>query len=99
MENNDSVSEEWRDVEGYEGLYQVSNLGRCKRLKSFGRPSERVLKPKNHIRGYHAVDLSKDGKRKTHLLHRIIAVAFYGASKLTVDHKNTDKHDNRLDNL
>lgn len=50
-------------------------------------------------RGYKEVKLSKDGKPKTHLVHRLIAKAFYGESALSVDHINFIKQDNRIENL
>ena len=95
--------EEFRDVVGYEGLYQVSNLGNVKSLK-FGKG--RVLKElqtglKKNI--YLAVALSKDGKGKQYKIHQLVAMAFLNhtpcGNELVVDHINDDKLDNRLENL
>lgn len=71
--------ENWKDIKGYEGLYQVSDMGRVK-------SSDRIVK--NHLykgkilngekfgNGYIRIDLCKDGKRKVCLLHRLVAEAF-----------------------
>ena len=75
--------EEWREIEGYEGLYQVSNLGRVRSLdrvviRSNGKPntvSEKILKYGMN-RGYCAVVLCKDGKKKMYKVHRLVAMAF-----------------------
>ena len=65
-------SEIWKDVKGYEGLYQVSNLGRIWNVKT-----QRILKPIDTGRGYFRVHLTaKNGKRKQELIHRLAAIAF-----------------------
>ena len=93
-------TEIWKDVKDYEGLYQVSNLGRFKSLK-FGK--ERILKGSKHLSGYISVVLFKDGKTKWISLHQLVAIAFLNhipcGYKLVVDHINTIKTDNHLDNL
>lgn len=95
-----SLKEIWKDVKGYEGIYQVSNLGRVKSLK-FGK--ERILKGGIDGVGYLTVSLSKNGKVKTHKVHVLVAIAFLGHTpcgyKLVVDHKNFIRHDCRLENL
>ena len=59
------MNEEWRDIEGYEGLYQVSNLGRVKSLRDKNnKKRELILKPKIMRNGYLKVDLCKNGKQK-----------------------------------
>ena len=92
------MNEEWRDIEGYEGIYQVSNLGRVKSLK-FNK--ERILKPRKDTIGYLAVILYKDGKVKRYLVHRLVANAFIPNSNNLEDinHINEIKTDNRLSNL
>lgn len=93
------MTEEFRDIKGYEGLYQVSNLGN---IKSFKYKQPRILKPKNHL-GYKAVSLLKDAKLKTVLVHQLVAIAFMNHTpnryKIVIDHINDDKSDNRLENL
>jgi hypothetical protein len=101
-------NEIWKDITGYEGLYQVSNMGRVRstnRTIKLASGSERrlpskVLRPGNQ-RGYLRVTLSSGGIETTHLVHRLVAAAFMGpaADGMEVDHINEDHGDNRLDNL
>ena len=92
------MSEEWRDVVGYEGLYQVSNQGR---VKSFKWNKERFLKPSMDKDGYLLVTLCAGGKRKTLKVHRLVCEAFHENpdNKPQVNHINEDKTDNRACNL
>ena len=91
-----SEKEIWKDIPNYEGLYQVSNLGRVKSLKL---DKERVLKPGLNSQGYHSVALYEDGVRKTNSVHRLVMLAFADESDLQVNHINGIKTDNRLENL
>jgi hypothetical protein len=98
----------WKDVKGYEGLYQVSDLGKIRsldRLKkgknnSLSKIKGKLLKPRID-KGYYIISLSKDGKKKTFLLHRIVAINFIDNPflKKTVNHINGIKIDNKLENL
>lgn len=63
----------WKNIEGYENLYQISTHGNVKSLK-FGK--ERILKPVKDNKNYLQVCLSKQGKQKTHRIHRLVAEAF-----------------------
>lgn len=100
--------EEWREIEGYEGLYQVSNLGRVKSLfrvviRSNGKPNtvnEKILKYGMN-RGYCAVVLCKNGKRKMYKVHRLVAMAFLSNphNLPEVNHKDENKKNNCVDNL
>ena len=104
--------EEWRDIAGYEGWYQVSNMGRVKSLKrrhnSHGHwcilDTERVMSFGTHGKGYFFVKLAPvngNGKKRTISVHRLVAEAFVpNPDKLPqVDHINRDRKDNRADNL
>lgn len=92
--------EVWKDIAGYEGLYQVSNLGKVKSLnyKNSGYP--KVLKNSLSKIGYYRVSLYKI-KRKQFNIHRLVADAFVENpdNKKYVDHINTIKTDNRAENL
>ena len=91
----------WKDILGYEGRYQVSNWGRVKSLNYRRTGKEKILKAGASGDGYLQVTLSKDGKRKQPLVHRLVATAFcenpHGFKE--VNHINEDKSDNRADNL
>lgn len=101
--------EKWKDIHGYEGLYQVSDLGR---IKSLGRTityangtshpyKERVRKNNTHKNGYKNVDLWKDGRAKTFKVHRLVAQAFVPNPKnlSEVNHIDEDKENNKASNL
>ena len=90
-------TEIWKDIEGYEGHYQVSDKGRIKSVK-FGK--EIFLKP-GQCRGYLHVGLSKNNKMKTCYIHRLVAQAFLPNPQNLpqINHKNEDKTDNKVKNL
>ena len=102
-------NEEWGDVVGYEGLYQVSDQGRVKSLErkvSHWRggeriQKERILKPDVSQDGYLRVGLYAGGKRKWFRVHRLVCEAFHDNpdNKSDVNHINEDKADNRAVNL
>lgn len=101
--------EEWRDIEGYEGLYQVSNEGRVKSLSktwTCGKGSvryekEKILKQHSIWCGYLRVCLSKDGENKWFLVHRLVANSFIPNPNgyAQVNHKNENKKENSVENL
>lgn len=93
------ANEQWRDIEGYDGMYQVSDLGRVRSLK-FGKV--RVLRPGKHRQGYLQVALCQDGKQKSVYVHRLVAQAFIendDESKTDINHINECKSDDRAVNL
>ena len=87
----------WKDVVGYEGLYQVSSLGRIKRLVRY----KRRLKPQKNIQGYLKVGLYKNGKCKIFSIHNLVANAFIENPNnyKYVNHKDENKTNNRVENL
>ena len=102
------TEEVWRDVKGYEGLYQVSNMGRVKSLerkvpKWDGERTvkERILKSTPTKYGYLSVFLYACGKPKALTVHRLVCQAFHENpdNKQEVNHINEDKTDNRACNL
>lgn len=95
---DDLPDEIWRDVVGYEGLYQVSNLDR---VKSFRKGKIRILKANAGIRGYFRVVLCKDFDKKNRFVHVLVAKAFIPnpENKSQVNHISGDKSDNRVTNL
>ena len=103
------MKEDWGDIEGYEGLYQVSSLGNVKSLdrkvvhkdKKITRIRERILKQGTTKKGYKIVYLSKECKKLTVSVHRLVALAFIPNpdNKATVNHKDTIKTNNIYTNL
>lgn len=98
----------WKDIKGYEGLYQVSNYGRIKALsKTVNRGKchrswkEHYLKYGVDNRGYYKTHLSKNGVNKTVKVHRIVAQTFINnqLNKKEVNHKDGNKQNNTVDNL
>lgn len=103
------MEEIWRDINGFEGSYQVSNLGRvrsCDReiVRSTGRNYTKkgiLRRPTVGTNGYFVVNLTSIKNQGVFLVHRLVAEAFLPnpENKPCVDHVNTDKLDNRVDNL
>lgn len=101
------MNEEWRDVSGYEGKYQVSNLGRVKSLERAVRDTspykiaEKLKKPTLDKKGYSQVMLWKNGKYKRFFVHRLVATAFIPNTQQmpVVNHKDCNPKNNHVDNL
>ena len=95
------MKEIWKDIDGYEGLYQVSNLGNVRSLNWGRRGIIRNLYLKKHNKGYLHVELANDGAKKAFTVHRLVAMAFipnpnnYGF----VNHIDEDKTNNNAENL
>jgi len=94
------VSKEiWKDVVGYKGIYQVSNIGR---VKSLHCGKVRILKPGLDSAGYPLVTLCRHGEHYSARVHRLVAGAFLerpSPAHTDVNHKNGNKQDNRIENL
>lgn len=107
----DEVEEIWKDIPGYEGLYQVSNMGRVKSLThsiitKTGKTSIRHGKIRSLVvnkAGYPCVTLKTIDKRWTYPIHVLVAMSFLGhtpnGATIVVNHKNGDKLKNHLSNL
>ena len=106
------MKEIWKDIPEYEGLYQISNLGRVKSL----RGNEKILKQLVNRDGYYVVRIRKNKKRKEYFVHRLIALCFieyknnykcledeknkvFNVNKLTVNHIDKNRLNNNISNL
>lgn len=102
----------WKDIKGYEGLYQISDLGNVKSLprtriskiqKNPTKIKEKILKlcirSKNYK--YYVCNLSKNGKGKNYTVHRLVAETFIEnfENKTQVNHKDGNRLNNKVDNL
>ena len=89
---------DWRDIEGYEGLYRVSEWGD---VMSIGHDKKKLLKPYRTSKGYLAVHLWRNGESRNYRIHRLVATAFCeGAGEFPeVNHKDEDKTNNDYNNL
>lgn len=103
--------EVWKDVQGYEGLYQVSSHGRVKRVERFytqlngltgnyntKKLTEMIMKPFEDEDGYLRIQLINEGNRKKHFVHRLVSLNFIPnpENKPEVNHKEGNKKDNRV---
>lgn len=95
MEN---IKEIWKDIEGYENLYKISNLGRVKSLNYNRTGKEKILKSRKDVGGYFRIGLFKERKQKCYKVHRLVAQAFldnpYNLPQ--VNHKDEDKTNNTI---
>ena len=100
-------NEIWKDIKGYEGFYQISNLGRVKRLKRWN-PGKRIfveceslVAETNNGYGYLIVSLVKEHRRKNHYVHRLVAETFVEnpLNKNCVNHLDCNKKNNIASNL
>ena len=101
--------EEWKDIKGYEGIYQVSNFGRVRSVErkvranicGFRIVKEKILSMCKSKNGYYTVVLSKSGKNKSLSIHRLVAKEFIDNPKQykEVNHKDENKLNNCVENL
>lgn len=92
---------EWKDIKGYEGLYQVSNTGLVLSLHYYGGNRQRVLSPGKDKDGYLQVCLCKNGECKQFKIHRLVGQTFLvNPNNLPqINHIDENKQNNRVDNL
>lgn len=103
------MEEVWADIEGFEGLYQVSSEGRVRSLDREARHWQggvrivkgKEMKPEMNNRGYLQINLSKEGKKRRLYVHRLVWMTFNGTipDGLQVNHIDEDKTNNKLENL
>lgn len=102
--------EEWRAIPGYEGYYEVSNLGNVRSLDRVlvykngvaTRTKGRLLKQERDVDGYLRVTLSRNYKSHRRKVHKFVALAFLGPplnELQQINHKNSQRDDNRVDNI
>ena len=91
----------WKPIKDFEGYYEVSNIGRVRSLNYKRTGKGKILKNIEDYKGYLEVVLTKNGKRKQFKVHRLVAEAFIPnpENKPCIDHINTIKSDNRVENL
>ena len=91
----------WKPIKEFEGYYEVSNMGRVRSLNYKRTGKKKILKNIEDHKGYLEVGLTKNGKRKQFKVHRLVAEAFIPnpENKPCIDHINTVKNDNRVENL
>jgi hypothetical protein len=104
------MKEIWKDIPEYEGLYQISNLGRIKSLdrtvegiiKKYSYKSK-ILKAGTTTQGHLHVNLYKDKKSKSRTIHQLVAIVFLNhipsGFNIVIDHIDNDKNNNCIDNL
>ena len=98
------MNELWKDIPGYEGLYQISNLGQVKSFRKstkYGCQNEYILKPNIASHGYKQVTLYKDTVKHKFLVHRLVASAFISNPNNLpqINHKDENRLNNYVDNL
>ena len=107
------ICEEWKPITGYEGFYEISNFGRIRSIDRIeyqrhysGIMSKymhqgQIIKPGKRTNGYITIGLTKNGKRKTHSVHRLVALHFLEKpeGKDYINHLDADPTNNRVSNL
>lgn len=106
------MAEQWKDVKGYEGLYQVSDQGRVKSLgqrvayksrwetTAYRDYPAKIMHPTDNGNGYLIVSFRKNGHRKNHYIHRLVAEAFIGTiGDLEINHIDYNTKNNAVTNL
>jgi len=95
------MTEQWKDIVGFDGAYQVSDSGLVRSLPRKGRLKEKILKPDIQRGGYEQLLLSKDGEAKMFLVHRLVLEAFIGPAPVGMESRHLDgtRNNNHLSNL
>lgn len=95
------MEEIWKPIPGYDGWYEASSLGRIRTNHYMNGSEVRVMKYEQNQDHYCRVELRKQGTRKKHMVHQLIALTFIPnpEGKPYVDHKDGNRHNNAVDNL
>ena len=101
MKGGNKMEEVWKDIHGYEGLYQISNLGNVKSLNYGNHGYSQNLVPKVNNSGRLWVELANKGNKKPMLIHRLVAMAFIeNPNKYPqINHKDENPRNNIVENL
>lgn len=95
----------WKDISGYEGIYQISNTGEVKRISSYDSRGhlrkERILKKQISNKGYYQIGLHIDGQETKFLIHQLVGKAFLkNPNNYTeINHKDENPKNNLVSNL
>lgn len=95
----------WKTIRNYEGLYEISSSGRVKSLPKYNRTTEKILEIQNRSNkksSYKSICLTKEKKKKTFSIHRLVAEAFIpfiDKNKIFINHIDGNKQNNNKDNL
>ena len=91
----------WKDIPGYEGLYQVNQLGSIRSYGNRSNHKKSIIMKQSDLLGYKVVALTKDGKQKLYKVHRLVATVFVEnpMNKPQVNHIDGNKHNNNAENL
>lgn len=93
----------WKDIDGYNGRYQISNFGRVRTNDYNHTGKTKIMRISKNAKGYCQICLTKNNKRKTHKIHRLVAIAFVSNPNPImlncINHKDENKNNNNADNL
>ena len=101
MKGGNNMAEIWKDIDGFEGIYKISNEGRVKSFYRCESDKGRIITQKKNTKGYMWVILYKNGTRKCALVHRLVAEAFIPIIEgcKYVNHKDENPLNNKVENL
>ena len=97
------MTEIWKDIKDWEGIYKISNLGKAKSLGNDLNRREKILKIGKNTNGYYQIHMCRNGKRFCKLIHILVAEMFLNYvpnnTSIVVDHIDDNRSNNNIDNL